>query len=539
MVQESLMIRLKHLTPLTSALALAIFAGAALADPTPVYVNAAATGANTGASWPDAYTDLPSALQSAPAGAPIWVAQGLYYPAAAGAPVSSTFSLRSGTALYGGFAGDETALDQRNPSAHPTILSGDLGRNDPANLFDNARHVVTAAGVDTASILDGFTIRAGAGSGAALLVTAGGPTVRGCLFIDNRAASGEGGAVYASSATTLTFTQCRFENNSTSTGSTDWGTMGGAIYATGSTLTIDRCLFFNNRTGNGSWGGCTGGNPLMGSPGGFGGAVGLRSCTATISASRFIANRTGDGGSGASCVFGTRPAGAGGDGAAIFALFGSVTVVNCAFDTNRTGAGGPSTSGPSGTVPAGPNGAYTAYAMNPAVLANCTFINNKNPTGANLDLAYSAKDNCLVWTPGDPATPTDPRFVDADGPDNILGTADDNLRLSLASPYIDAGNNSFIPAGFTTDAAGSPRFVDIPTVTDTGSGTPPIIDVGAYETQPCRADFNASGVVSVQDIFDFLTAYFSFDPLADFNGEGGISVQDIFDFLAAYFTGCS
>jgi hypothetical protein len=62
---------------------------------------------------------------------------------------------------------------------------------------------------------------------------------------------------------------------------------------------------------------------------------------------------------------------------------------------------------------------------------------------------------------------------------------------------------------------------------------------GTFTTRPrCAADFNGSGAVSVQDIFDFLAAYFSQDPRADFNHSGLISVQDIFDFLAAYFAGC-
>jgi hypothetical protein len=41
--------------------------------------------------------------------------------------------------------------------------------------------------------------------------------------------------------------------------------------------------------------------------------------------------------------------------------------------------------------------------------------------------------------------------------------------------------------------------------------------------------------VSVQDIFDFLSGYFSADPCADSNDSGTVSVQDIFDFLSAYF----
>ncbi len=55
---------------------------------------------------------------------------------------------------------------------------------------------------------------------------------------------------------------------------------------------------------------------------------------------------------------------------------------------------------------------------------------------------------------------------------------------------------------------------------------------------PCAADFNASGTLTVQDIFDFLASWFSGQSAADFNQTGGINVQDIFDFLAAWFTGC-
>lgn len=63
--------------------------------------------------------------------------------------------------------------------------------------------------------------------------------------------------------------------------------------------------------------------------------------------------------------------------------------------------------------------------------------------------------------------------------------------------------------------------------------------VATLSDQPmCAADFNNSGSITVQDIFDFLAAYFAGLPGADFNGAGGITVQDIFDYLAAYFVGC-
>ena len=52
----------------------------------------------------------------------------------------------------------------------------------------------------------------------------------------------------------------------------------------------------------------------------------------------------------------------------------------------------------------------------------------------------------------------------------------------------------------------------------------------------CVADFNENGAVTVQDIFDFLTAWFAGDQKADING-AGISVTDIFDFLTIWFAG--
>jgi hypothetical protein len=71
-----------------------------------------------------------------------------------------------------------------------------------------------------------------------------------------------------------------------------------------------------------------------------------------------------------------------------------------------------------------------------------------------------------------------------------------------------------------------------------GSGT--VCNVSGNNVTPCcKADYNQSGAVSVQDIFDFLAGYFSADACADINGTGiPPTVQDIFDFLAAYFAGC-
>ncbi len=58
------------------------------------------------------------------------------------------------------------------------------------------------------------------------------------------------------------------------------------------------------------------------------------------------------------------------------------------------------------------------------------------------------------------------------------------------------------------------------------------------EVTVCLADFNRSGEISVQDIFDFLSAYFAGAASADYNNSGSVSVQDIFDYLQGYFLGC-
>ena len=56
-----------------------------------------------------------------------------------------------------------------------------------------------------------------------------------------------------------------------------------------------------------------------------------------------------------------------------------------------------------------------------------------------------------------------------------------DFRLRLDSPAVDAGDNSRMPNTVTTGLAGGPRFVSVPSVPDTGAGTPPIVDIGASE----------------------------------------------------------
>ena len=67
-------------------------------------------------------------------------------------------------------------------------------------------------------------------------------------------------------------------------------------------------------------------------------------------------------------------------------------------------------------------------------------------------------------------------------------------------------------------------------------------NAGGVQTTPCcKADFNHTGGITVQDIFDFLSAWFAKNPIANItsNGAGAPTVQSIFDFLSAWFAkGC-
>lgn len=122
------------------------------------YVDHVAAGAATGTNWSNAYTDLQQALTAATSGDMIWVAAGTYKPTS-GADRGISFNLVDGVQLYGGFAGTETTLAQRNPDLHITTLSGDIGV--PGFNNDNSYHVVRGKGLGSASVLDGFVVTRG------------------------------------------------------------------------------------------------------------------------------------------------------------------------------------------------------------------------------------------------------------------------------------------------------------------------------------------------------------------------------------------
>ncbi len=198
------------------------------ADPRVLY--AAPDGATSGNcnSWANACT-LQYALSLAQSGDEIWVKKGIHYPGPA-SDRTATFALKNGVALYGGFAGTESSRDARNWQANPTVLSGDIDRNDitDANgvvmttthiVGNNAYHVVTAENVDSTAVLDGFLVTAGKADGSYPYSYGGGMyaysstlTLRNLIFRGN-SASGSGGGMYHYKGSP-TLTNVTFSGNS-------------------------------------------------------------------------------------------------------------------------------------------------------------------------------------------------------------------------------------------------------------------------------------------------------------------------------------
>ena len=175
-----------------------------------IYVDADATGSNNGTSWADAYTDLQSALGAANSGDQVWVAAGTYRPTT-GTDRNVSFQMETGVAIYGGFAGTETALGQRDIAGNPTILSGNIG--DQATNADNSYHVVVASlFVDGSAVLDGVTVRDGNADGVSGADVGGGlrvdgsPTIANVTLTGNSAASGGGASIKGGTWTDVTIT---------------------------------------------------------------------------------------------------------------------------------------------------------------------------------------------------------------------------------------------------------------------------------------------------------------------------------------------
>lgn len=441
-----------------------------------VYVDASAPAGGDGQSWQTAFNDLQIALllihrtNSVGFEAEFRMAGGVYRPDLGTRDRRMPFFVEQGDRIVGGFAGSADPDPHRNdPSLFPTVLTGDLLANDgedPSSRVDNSLGLVyvdrtpfaLASGVSLETVFRNLEMRGSENSGMYTSVIA------------------------SESSADVLFSGCRISDNHTSALLSGFG--------------LVRCFqtdILHNRIG------------------GFGVCCrqDLRNCkvqgnratqagTKLLYLAAFLApqrmqqcivtdnigfDETIDVHAGSLIEFDRCTIARNAAVRDVLRISGdSYKISNCIFALN------------SGSL----SGQISAYNCSPSAFASPNVF----------DFTYP--QFCL------PAVPQlihpDP-FVDSDGPDNDPLTWADNdytpKAPALDRAYIAGGGNYPI-----RDINGHTPF-DAPGAPNLGQGASAFADLGAIEFVPsaqqpsCPADFNHSGAVTVQDVFDYLTAYFN------------------------------
>jgi parallel beta-helix repeat protein len=515
------------------------------AGPYVVRVSPQGDDANDGTTWALAKRTVQAGIDAAAAeGGEVWVKSGTY---------GERISLRTYVYVYGGFVGTETARDQRAWSANVTILDGQQGGS-----------VVTARGTGlSCATIDGFTIRNGNGTlvgssryGGGIYCSYSSPMIANNTITSNIASgSSSGGGIYCSYSSP-TIANNRITGNNVSSGGGIYcsysaptivkntvtgndATSGGGICCSSSTpMIINNTITDNRASGTNGLGGgiccysssptiainTIAGNIASGSKStAFGGGIYCSNSSPTIANNTVRGNSATSNGGGIECGSSSSPTIINNTVTANNAGIGGG--IDCSSDTypriiNSTITGNRATSG---------GGIYCANYSNPTIANTIVAFNSSGIYGLGAGCVTLSYDCVFGNTAYNYSGLTDPagtygnisvdplfRLVNP-GPDATWATADDvldDLRLASTSPCIDAGNNADVRPdvadldgdGNTTeplpiDLAGRLRFFDAPAVPDTGAGTPPIVDMGAYEYHPPRpGDFDDDGYVDGNDL---------------------------------------
>ncbi len=444
------------------------------------------------------------------------------YAGSRAAVTGGSFTNNRGTTFYGGglYAGVSAALTATQfisnlarfggggaAVAFTATVSGGYFERNAVTVFDGGGLSAFVAVLTDTQFFSNTAVRGGAG--ASLI---NGATVRGGLFQNNRATdtlfpdSAPGGALVVQGGP-VNISGTTFISN-TSTG--DGGALGLPAFVS-SSLVITNATFISNTARNG---GAIRSNAPVTATGviftgntasstvGLGGGM-LVSATWRLEDLRFEGNSAAEGGGlwaigvgqvdraaflanravvtdggglkvqGAGSVWNALFVGnsAAGHGGALAVLDAGFSAVNISADQN--------TAVLTGSV---------LFAQSSGVGVRNSVIWNNAPgalghTAAGLGVTYSVGDFGLVGA-GNRAS--DPLLVrEPDPGDGQWATLADNdygdLRLQLGSPGLDSGDNSQVSAQLDLDRL--PRRVDIPSVPDSGLGTAPLVDMGAYEFQ--------------------------------------------------------
>jgi hypothetical protein len=472
--------------------------------PTVIRVGPSGDDANDGSTWALAKLTVQAGIDGLGGHTgEVWVAAGTYH---------ERITLKTGAYLYGGFAGSEDRRDQRDWTAHATILDGQLGGK-----------VVTAERGGLIGCVDGLVIRNGVGTGGGVYCYYSSPRISnntitsdpaqaadgiGCdrsmsPIVGNRILENAWAGIYgnrsvlAISGNTITQNHvagigCNYcslwlsDNTISGNGHLDDG--GVSCYK--SALSIWRCVVSGN-LGSGITCSAPSAPPVIANNLLQGNQAKTIGGGINCDGSPVITNNT--------IVGNSAPVNGGG-----IALTGIAQVRNNIVADNSSGI-------------------YGASAAS-VLSGNCVF----NPAGAN----YTGV------TPGAGDIALDPLFENTQAGD---------YHLAAGSPCIDAGKNAdAVAAGPTVDLDGYARFMNDPATPDCPwapgtCGTAPIVDIGAYEY--IAGDFDHDGDLDAGDAAVFAacvsgpSVMYAGDCLkADFDRDGDVDLVD-FGFFQRCFSG--
>jgi hypothetical protein len=436
-----------------------------------IFCDPSAGGSNNGTSWENAYTSFQAAIDAVPATADeLWVKARTI---TLSSPID--YDNSENPQIYGGFdvglTGTAGSVAGRAAGSRTTISGGTT---------------VKQGNLTRSCTLDGFVFSGSddVAGGLQANYAAGTWTLRNCIFEYLRDEY-RGGAILLTTGT-LDIDNCEFNHNGVYSGSLLL--YGGGIYMVAGTITCDNTIFH--------------GNVVRYSGAHYGQSAGTSTFT--------------------NCIFyaGSTTVGAYAEGGGIRLIGGTSNYINCKIKDTSCVAGGNNWGGGINfngvtagkmvnCVVSGNNGGYgggilvsgcTVY------FTNCTVANNtatnagggiRNRTGGTAHIS-----NCIFW--GNTCA-TDPQISHAgtaiyvyysdisggytgagnvnDDPHFLGGAGADPFNFgTTTSNAIDSAASEGIANYSTTDILGQAR-VDYSTVTNTGTGTPAYVDMGAYEMQ--------------------------------------------------------